>query len=127
MNLHEYQAKQLFREYGLPVSKGIAVDSAEEAAKLAGQIGVLRASAEAAEKKTQQLELELQGKLTALQEQEDCFKSDLGAREQLLVQLRLLGEPPASAREQQPRLRPVRRRDATTDGRREARWQLDSH
>ena len=60
-----------------------ADDSAEEAAKLAGQIGVLRASAEAAEKKTQQLELELQGKLTALQEQEDCFKSDLGAREQL--------------------------------------------
>jgi succinyl-CoA synthetase beta subunit len=27
MNLHEYQAKQLFAEYGLPVSKGIAVDT----------------------------------------------------------------------------------------------------
>ena len=25
MNLHEYQAKQLFAEYGLPVSQGIAV------------------------------------------------------------------------------------------------------
>ncbi|MHA7811444.1 MAG: hypothetical protein ACX933_16645, partial [Marinobacter adhaerens] len=24
MNLHEYQGKQLFAEYGLPVSKGIA-------------------------------------------------------------------------------------------------------
>ena len=31
MNLHEYQAKQLFAEYGLPVSQGIAVDTAEEA------------------------------------------------------------------------------------------------
>ncbi|WP_258308978.1 hypothetical protein, partial [Pseudomonas aeruginosa] len=25
MNLHEYQGKQLFAEYGLPVSKGFAV------------------------------------------------------------------------------------------------------
>ena len=39
MNLHEYQAKQLFREYGLPVSKGIAVDSAEEAVGAAKEIG----------------------------------------------------------------------------------------
>ena len=31
MNLHEYQAKQLFAKYGLPVSKGIAVDTADEA------------------------------------------------------------------------------------------------
>ncbi len=31
MNLHEYQGKQLFAQYGLPVSQGIAVDSAEEA------------------------------------------------------------------------------------------------
>ena len=31
MNLHEYQGKQLFAEYGLPVSKGYAVDSVEEA------------------------------------------------------------------------------------------------
>lgn len=39
MNLHEYQAKQLFREYGLPVSKGFAVDTAEEAAVVAEKIG----------------------------------------------------------------------------------------
>ena len=31
MNLHEYQGEQLFAQYGLPVSQGIAVDSAEEA------------------------------------------------------------------------------------------------
>ncbi|MCX7122627.1 MAG: ADP-forming succinate--CoA ligase subunit beta [Gammaproteobacteria bacterium] len=39
MNLHEYQAKQLFREYGLPVSKGFAVKSAPEAIKAATDIG----------------------------------------------------------------------------------------
>ena len=39
MNLHEYQAKQLFAEYGLPVSKGIAVDTAEEAIAAAKKIG----------------------------------------------------------------------------------------
>ena len=33
MNLHEYQGKQLFAEYGLPVSKGFAVDTPEEAAE----------------------------------------------------------------------------------------------
>ena len=38
MNLHEYQAKQLFAEYGLPVSKGIAVDTAEEAVAAAKKI-----------------------------------------------------------------------------------------
>ncbi|MCH8538339.1 MAG: hypothetical protein LAT66_11295, partial [Alkalimonas sp.] len=27
MNLHEYQAKQLFREYGLPVSEGFAEET----------------------------------------------------------------------------------------------------
>ena len=31
MNLHEYQGKQLFAEYGLPVSQGIACDTPEEA------------------------------------------------------------------------------------------------
>ena len=30
MNLHEYQGKQLFAQYGLPVSKGIACDTADE-------------------------------------------------------------------------------------------------
>ena len=39
MNLHEYQAKQLFREYGLPVSNGFAVDTAEQAAVATEKIG----------------------------------------------------------------------------------------
>jgi len=39
MNLHEYQAKQLFAEYGLPVSAGIAVDTASAAAAAAKKIG----------------------------------------------------------------------------------------
>ena len=39
MNLHEYQGKQLFAEYGLPVSKGIAAATAEEAVAAADQIG----------------------------------------------------------------------------------------
>jgi succinyl-CoA synthetase beta subunit len=42
MNLHEYQAKQLFAEYGLPVSKGIAVDTADEAVAAAKTIGGTR-------------------------------------------------------------------------------------
>jgi succinyl-CoA synthetase beta subunit len=39
MNLHEYQGKQLFAEYGLPVSKGIAAETAQEAAAAADAIG----------------------------------------------------------------------------------------
>ncbi|MGM8849861.1 ADP-forming succinate--CoA ligase subunit beta [Salinicola halophyticus] len=39
MNLHEYQGKQLFAEYGLPVSKGFAVDTPDEAAKACKKIG----------------------------------------------------------------------------------------
>ena len=39
MNLHEYQGKQLFAEYGLPVSKGFACDTPEEAAEAADKIG----------------------------------------------------------------------------------------
>ena len=39
MNLHEYQGKQLFAEYGLPVSKGYACDTAEEAVQAADRIG----------------------------------------------------------------------------------------
>ena len=39
MNLHEYQAKQLFAEYSLPVSEGIAVDSGDEAVAAAKKIG----------------------------------------------------------------------------------------
>lgn len=39
MNLHEYQGKQLFKEYGLPVSEGYAVDSPQAAFEAAGRIG----------------------------------------------------------------------------------------
>jgi succinyl-CoA synthetase beta subunit len=39
MNLHEYQAKSLFKEYGLPVSDGIAVDDPAAAAAAAEEIG----------------------------------------------------------------------------------------
>lgn len=39
MNLHEYQGKQLFAQYGLPVSKGYAVDTPEEAVAAAEKIG----------------------------------------------------------------------------------------
>ncbi|MCB1617717.1 MAG: acetate--CoA ligase family protein, partial [Pseudomonadales bacterium] len=39
MNLHEYQAKQLFAEYGLPVSKGVVADSAAAAVEAASLIG----------------------------------------------------------------------------------------
>ena len=37
MNLHEYQGKALFADYGLPVSVGYAVDSAEEAVAAANK------------------------------------------------------------------------------------------
>ncbi|MCY4264170.1 MAG: ADP-forming succinate--CoA ligase subunit beta [Gammaproteobacteria bacterium] len=51
MNLHEYQAKQLFADYGLPVACGIAVDTAEQAAaavaKLAGDKWVVKAQVHA--------------------------------------------------------------------------------
>jgi succinyl-CoA synthetase beta subunit len=39
MNLHEYQAKGLFADYGLPVSEGYAVDTAAEAVAAAEKIG----------------------------------------------------------------------------------------
>ncbi len=39
MNLHEYQAKGLFAEFGLPVSKGHAVDTPEAAAEATRKIG----------------------------------------------------------------------------------------
>ena len=39
MNLHEYQGKALFAQYGLPVSKGIAVDTPEAAVEAAREIG----------------------------------------------------------------------------------------
>lgn len=39
MNLHEYQGKQLFKQYGLPVSEGVAASSADEAVAAADKIG----------------------------------------------------------------------------------------
>ncbi len=39
MNLHEYQAKRLFAEYGLPVSRSATVDSAAAAAAAVGELG----------------------------------------------------------------------------------------
>ena len=39
MNLHEYQGKTLFANYGLPVSSGHAVESAEAAIQAARDIG----------------------------------------------------------------------------------------
>ena len=39
MNLHEYQGKQLFAEYGLPVSTGVAAETPSEAANAADIIG----------------------------------------------------------------------------------------
>jgi succinyl-CoA synthetase beta subunit len=39
MNLHEYQGKALFAQYGLPVSTGYAVDTPDEAVAAAEKIG----------------------------------------------------------------------------------------
>ncbi|WP_137167051.1 ADP-forming succinate--CoA ligase subunit beta [Salinimonas lutimaris] len=39
MNLHEYQGKQLFKEYGLPVSEGYASDTPEGAVEAADRVG----------------------------------------------------------------------------------------
>ena len=39
MNLHEYQAKQLYSEYGMPVAAGIACFSAQEAVDAATSLG----------------------------------------------------------------------------------------
>ena len=38
MNLHEYQSKQLFKQYGLPVSEGIVCSSVEEVVTAIGAI-----------------------------------------------------------------------------------------
>ena len=39
MNLHEYQSKALFAEFGIPVPKGIAATTAEEAENAARELG----------------------------------------------------------------------------------------
>ncbi|MDN6298055.1 MAG: ADP-forming succinate--CoA ligase subunit beta [Halomonas sp.] len=51
MNLHEYQGKQLFADYGLPVSKNFAVDTPEDAVdackKIGGDMWVVKAQVHA--------------------------------------------------------------------------------
>ncbi len=51
MNLHEYQAKRLFAEYGIPVPRGIAVKSpnaaADAASELGGELWVVKAQVHA--------------------------------------------------------------------------------
>ncbi len=39
MNIHEYQAKQIFKEYGVPTPKGIIAHSVEEAVENAKELG----------------------------------------------------------------------------------------
>ena len=39
MNIHEYQAKAILREYGAPVSRGIPAFNPDEAAKAAEELG----------------------------------------------------------------------------------------
>ena len=39
MNLHEYQSKRLFAEYGIPVPRGIPAETADEAVKAAEELG----------------------------------------------------------------------------------------
>jgi succinyl-CoA synthetase beta subunit len=39
MNIHEYQAKSVFREFGIPVPRGIPVFTVEEAEKAAHELG----------------------------------------------------------------------------------------
>jgi succinyl-CoA synthetase beta subunit len=39
MNLHEYQSKRLFADYGIPVPKGIPADSGDAAVKAAEELG----------------------------------------------------------------------------------------
>ena len=39
MNIHEYQAKAVLREFGVPVARGVPVLKAGEAAKAAKELG----------------------------------------------------------------------------------------
>ncbi|SSX47840.1 succinyl-CoA ligase subunit beta [Pasteurella bettyae] len=39
MNLHEYQAKQIFAQYGLPVSEGYACDTVDDAVRATQRLG----------------------------------------------------------------------------------------
>ncbi len=40
MKIHEYQAKQILAEYGVPVPKGRPTDSPAEARRIADELGV---------------------------------------------------------------------------------------
>ena len=39
MKVHEYQAKELLRRYGVPTPRGVVVDNAEDARQATKQIG----------------------------------------------------------------------------------------
>ena len=39
MNLHEYQAKQLLRDQGIPTPRGVVLDNAGQAEMAAGHLG----------------------------------------------------------------------------------------
>ena len=39
MNIHEYQAKQIFAKYGVPTPKGIIANNVEEAVQAAKELG----------------------------------------------------------------------------------------
>ena len=39
MNLHEYQAKSLFEEYGIPVQRGDVATTADQAEEIATNLG----------------------------------------------------------------------------------------
>ncbi len=80
MNLHEYQGKQLFAEYGLPVSQGYAVDTAAAAAatldKIPGDRWVIKAQVHAGGRgKAGGVQL-----ITSKQEAEDFANQWLGQR-----------------------------------------------
>src|SRR6187431_1736537 len=51
MNLHEYQSKEVFREFGIPVPQGLPAKSADEAVqaaeKLGGKLWVVKAQVHA--------------------------------------------------------------------------------
>jgi len=51
MNLHEYQSKKIFADYGIPVPSGAVANSAEEAVaaaqKLGGPVWVVKAQVHA--------------------------------------------------------------------------------
>ena len=49
MNIHEYQAKAVLREFGVPVPRGHAAFTVEEAVKAARDLGAAGAGGEGAD------------------------------------------------------------------------------